>query len=67
MLLMFTLLRPDVLPIDDFGVREGWKVLKGLPQQPKPKELGEIGLQWAPYRSTAAWYLWRAVELPRKK
>jgi len=67
MLLMFSLARADVLPIDDFGVREGWKVLKGLPQQPKPKELGEIGLAWAPYRSTAAWYLWRAADLARQK
>ena len=67
MLLMFTLLRPDVLPIDDFGVREGWKVLKGLERQPRPRELAEIGLPWAPYRSTAAWYLWRALELSRKK
>jgi DNA-3-methyladenine glycosylase II len=67
MLLMFTLLRPDILPIDDFGVREGWKVLKGLERQPKPKELAEIGLPWGPHRSTAAWYLWRALELSRKK
>ena len=67
MLLMFTLLRPDVLPIADFGVREGWKVLQGLERQPKPRELGEIGQAWAPYRSTAAWYLWRAVDLSRQK
>jgi AraC family transcriptional regulator of adaptative response/methylated-DNA-[protein]-cysteine methyltransferase len=67
MLLMFTLLRPDVLPIDDFGVREGWKVLKGLAQQPKPRELAEIGAPWAPYRSTASWYLWRALDLSRQK
>jgi AraC family transcriptional regulator, regulatory protein of adaptative response / methylated-DNA-[protein]-cysteine methyltransferase len=67
MLLMFSLAREDVLPIDDFGVREGWKVIKGLDRQPKPKELGEIGLAWAPYRSTAAWYLWRAADLARQK
>lgn len=67
MLLMFTLLRPDVLPIDDFGVREGWKVLKGLEHQPRPKALAETGQAWAPYRSTAAWYLWRALELSRQK
>ncbi|MBY0341274.1 MAG: DNA-3-methyladenine glycosylase 2 family protein, partial [Rhodocyclaceae bacterium] len=67
MLLMFTLLRPDVLPIDDFGVREGWKVLKGLEHQPRPKMLAETGQAWAPYRSTAAWYLWRALELSRQK
>lgn len=62
MLLMFSLGRPDVLPVDDFGVREGWRVLKKLPEQPKPKALAEIGLAWSPYRSTAAWYLWRAAE-----
>jgi DNA-3-methyladenine glycosylase II len=62
MLLMFTLGRPDILPVDDFGVREGWRVLKVLDAQPKPKALAEIGKAWSPYRSTAAWYLWRAAE-----
>ena len=62
MLLIFTLGRPDVLPVDDFGVRDGYRVLYGLDVQPKPKALAEIGLAWAPYRSTAAWYLWRASD-----
>jgi DNA-3-methyladenine glycosylase II len=62
MLLMFTLGRPDILPVDDFGVREGWRRLKSLDAQPKPKVLAEIGKAWSPYRSTAAWYLWRAAE-----
>lgn len=62
MLLMHTLGRPDILPVDDFGVREGWRLIKGMPQQPTPKQLGTIGTAWAPYRSTAAWYLWRAVD-----
>lgn len=66
MLLMFTLARPDVLPIDDFGVREGWRQLKQLEKQPKPKALGAIGQAWSPWRSAAAWYLWRAAELSRK-
>jgi DNA-3-methyladenine glycosylase II len=65
MLLMFTLGRPDVLPVDDFGVREGWRLLKSLPDKPTPKELARIGKAWSPYRSTAAWYLWRAVEILR--
>jgi DNA-3-methyladenine glycosylase II len=65
MLLMFTLARPDILPVDDFGVREGWRILKGLPAQPKPKALAETGLAWSPYRTTAAWYLWRAAEQGR--
>ena len=62
MLLIFTLGRPDVLPIDDFGVREGWKVAAGLEAQPKPRELAAIGEAWGPWRSIAAWYLWRAAD-----
>lgn len=67
MFLMFNLGRPDILPVDDFGVREGWKVLKGLPEQPKPKALAEIGKAWSPHRSVAAWYLWRSAEQGRLK
>ena len=63
MFLMFSLGRPDILPIDDFGVREGYRKLKKLEAQPKPKELAKIGEAWAPYRSTAAWYLWRAADM----
>jgi len=66
MLLIFTLGRPDVLPVDDFGVREGWRVAAGRETQPKPKELAGIGEAWAPYRSTAAWYLWRAANLAKE-
>ncbi len=62
MLLIFTLGRPDVLPVDDFGVREGFRILHGLGAQPKPRALAEHGAMWAPYRSTAAWYLWRAAD-----
>ena len=62
MLLIFTLGRKDVLPIDDFGVREGFRLLHGLETQPKRRALAEIGQVWAPYRSTAAWYLWRAAD-----
>ena len=62
MLLIFTLGRPDVLPVDDFGVREGWKVIKRLDAQPRPRELARIGECWGPWRSTAAWYLWRAAD-----
>jgi DNA-3-methyladenine glycosylase II len=66
MLLIFTLGRPDVLPADDFGVREGYRIAAGLEAQPKPRALAEIGQAWAPYRSAAAWYLWRAAELGRQ-
>ncbi len=63
MLLMFRLGRPDVLPIDDFGVRNGFRLAYGLRGMPTPRALGEYGARWAPYRSVAAWYLWRAVDL----
>ena len=66
MLLIFTLGRPDVLPVDDFGVREGYKVLFGLDAQPKPKALAELAMAWSPHRSTATWYLYRAVEEARR-
>ncbi len=62
MVLMTALNRPDVLPVDDFGVREGWRMLNGLEAQPKPRELAAIGAAWAPWRSTAAFYLWRAAD-----
>ncbi len=62
MLLIFTLGRADVLPVDDFGVREGWRVATKAEAQPRPKELAVIGEAWSPYRSVAAWYLWRAAD-----
>jgi DNA-3-methyladenine glycosylase II len=67
MLLIFTLGRPDVLPVDDFGVREGYRVLYGLASQPKPKQLAEIGLAWSPHRSLATWYLYRAAEEAKRQ
>ena len=66
MLLIFTLGRPDVLPVDDFGVREGWRRIKGLDAQPRPRELAAIGQAWTPWRSIAAWYLWRAADEGKK-
>lgn len=67
MVLIFTLGRPDVLPVDDFGVREGWRVITGAETQIKPKELAVIGAPWAPWRSIAAWYLWRAADAAKAK
>jgi len=65
MLLMFRLGRPDILPVDDFGVRNGFRLAYGLRGMPTPRALAEFGARWAPYRSVAAWYLWRAVDLHR--
>ena len=65
MLLMFRLGRPDILPVDDFGVRNGFRLAYGLRGMPTTRALAEYGARWAPYRSVAAWYLWRAVDLHR--
>src|SRR5256712_12607035 len=67
MLLIFTLGRPDVLPVDDFGVREGFRHAYGRRTQPTPKALRVFGERWKPYRSVAAWYLWRAAGDARRR
>ncbi len=64
MFLIFSLGRLDVLPVDDFGVRQGYTLAAGLREQIKPKVLAERGACWAPYRSLAAWYLWRVKDTP---
>ena len=65
MFLIYSLDRPDILPADDFGVREGYRLLKSLETAPTPKALAAIGAAWSPYRTAAAWYLWR-VPRPSK-
>ncbi len=60
MYLMFTLGRPDILPIDDLGVRKGAEKL--YRREFTPKTLGAYGERWAPYRSAAAWHLWRFID-----
>ena len=62
MLLIFRLGRPDVLPATDYGVQKGFALAKRLAELPKPKELLAAGERWAPYRTTAAWYLWRTAD-----
>jgi O-6-methylguanine DNA methyltransferase len=61
MLLIFRLGRPDVLPVDDYGVRKGFAIAYDR-ELPSPKELAAYGALWKPYRSVASWYLWRVVE-----
>lgn len=65
MFLMFTLARPDVLPVDDYGIRNGFRIAYGKRSLPKPRTLERFGERWAPFRTTASWYLWRAVDLDR--
>ena len=63
MFLIFSLGRPDVLPVTDYGVRKGFALAYGLSELPTPRHLLEHGERWRPHRTTAAWYLWRAVDL----
>ncbi|PYL62253.1 MAG: DNA-3-methyladenine glycosylase 2 family protein [Verrucomicrobia bacterium] len=62
MLLLFDLGRPDVWPVDDYGVRKGFAKTFGKRKLPTPKQLMKIGEKWRPYRSVAAWYFWRALD-----
>ena len=66
MLLLFDLARPDVWPVDDYGVRKGFAVTFGKRKLPTPKQLRKLGEKWRPYRSVAAWYFWRALDKPEK-
>ncbi|HXU81366.1 MAG TPA: DNA-3-methyladenine glycosylase 2 family protein, partial [Polyangia bacterium] len=65
MLLLFRLGRMDVLPVSDYGVRKGFQLVFGTDELPSPKELLEHGERWRPFRSVAAWYLWRAADRAR--
>lgn len=62
MLLIFQLGRPDVLPVDDFGVRSGFRIAYGCRAMPTPKDVLRYGERWKPHRTAAAWYLWRAAD-----
>ena len=62
MLLIFTLGRPDVLPADDYGIRKGFQVAFRKRALPSRDELERRGARWAPYRTFASWYLWRAAD-----
>ncbi len=62
MLLIFRLGRPDVLPVDDYGVRKGFAKVYRKRELPTPKELAARGERWRPYRSVASWYLWRVLD-----
>ena len=62
--LMFRLQRPDVFPVDDLGLVKGAQKVYGLRQRPTRKKLLKMAEAWRPYRSVAAWYLWRSLALP---
>ena len=64
MFLMFRLLRPDVLPVGDYGIRKAMQRAYRLRTLPKPERMQKIAAPWRPYRSVACWYLWRSLDAP---
>ena len=62
MMLMFRLGRPDVLPVDDLGIRKGMQKVDRLAAMPTPKELAARGEAWGPYRTCASLYLWKIAD-----
>ena len=65
MYLMHTLARPNVWPVGDYGVRNGWSVVHGMGETISEVALRELGDRFAGHRSSVAWYCWRAVDLQR--
>ncbi len=62
MFLMFRLNRPDVFPVGDLGIVKGVQKLYGMKRRPNPRTMERLAEPWRPYRSVAAWYLWRLLE-----
>ncbi len=64
MFLIFALVRPDILPTGDLGVRKGMAEHFGLRELPSPAQMQDLAEPWRPYRSLASWYMWRRLETP---
>jgi DNA-3-methyladenine glycosylase II len=67
MLLIFTLGRLDVMPVDDYGVKAGLQALYKLKAFPKRHDFARLTEKWQPYRSIGAWYLWRVADGLKKQ
>lgn len=65
MFLIFSLNRPDVLPVSDLGIRAGLRDHHDLADLPAPRRCVELAEPWRPYRSVAMWYLWKSLALPK--
>lgn len=62
MILIFRLLRPDILPVGDLGIVKAIQKAYGLRKPPDPRRMTKIAEPWRPYRSVASWYLWKSLE-----
>lgn len=67
MFLMFTLNRPDVLPVGDLGIKKGFQIVYGLRKLPEAKRMEKLAASWRPHATTACWYLWRAADEKKEK
>ncbi|KAL2649688.1 hypothetical protein R1flu_017816 [Riccia fluitans] len=63
MFMLFSLHRPDVLPVGDLGVRKGFQKLYQLKSLPSPAEMENLSSSWQPYRSIGSWYMWRVLNM----
>jgi DNA-3-methyladenine glycosylase II len=61
MFLIFVLNRPDLLPVDDLGVRKGFQKVYGLKSEPKAEKMIQIAEKWRPWRTIGSWYMWRGM------
>jgi DNA-3-methyladenine glycosylase II len=66
MLLIFQLGRPDVLTVHDFGIRNGFRIGYQRATMPTPQQVFQYGERWRPFRTAAAWYLWRAADREKR-
>lgn len=62
MFLIFHLMRPDVLPLDDLGLLKGISVSYFSGEPVSRAEARELGEAWTPFRSVATWYIWRSLD-----
>jgi DNA-3-methyladenine glycosylase II len=62
MFLIFNMLRPDVLPVDDFGLQRAMSMFYNEGEPLSKLKIRAIGNQWQPWRSVATWYLWRSLD-----
>lgn len=62
MFMIFTLLRPDILPLNDLGIKKGLQIFFKLPRLPKSAEMSSLTEHWRPYRSIGCWYMWKIVD-----
>jgi DNA-3-methyladenine glycosylase II len=62
MFLIFSLMRPDVLPVDDLGFRKAVQIAYKLRKLPSARKIEQIAASWKPYRSIATWYLWLSLD-----